>query len=154
MIHDSVVCSWCGPSLVESDIVTLKNRFADVTDNMKIAREEIFGPVQSIFKFKTLDEVIDRCNDTFYGLAAGVFTKDINKALQFAQSVQAGSMWINSYMPNTPQAPFGGFKQSGFGRECGEDGLHEYLEIKAVSIEYKQAWQQSTDIKWGYQGHL
>ena len=99
---------------------------------MTIAKEEIFGPVQSIFKFKTLDEVIDRCNDTTYGLASGIFTQDIDKALEFSQGVQAGSVWVNNFMSVMPQTPFGGFKQSGFGREFGEDGLHEYLEIKTV----------------------
>ena len=105
---------------------------------MKIAREEIFGPVQSIFKFKTLDEVIERCNDTDYGLAAGIFTKDMDRALQFTQGVQAGSMWINTFVAVTPQTPFGGFKQSGFGRELGEDGLHEYLETKTVNMNIRQ----------------
>jgi acyl-CoA reductase-like NAD-dependent aldehyde dehydrogenase len=108
--------------------------FSDVKDDMTIAKEEIFGPVQSIFKFKTFDEVIDRCNDTSYGLAAGVFTKDINKALRFSQQVRAGSIWINTFLALGPQVPFGGFKQSGFGRENGEDGLHEYLEIKSIAI--------------------
>jgi len=101
---------------------------------MTIAKEEIFGPVQSIFKFKTIDEVIDRCNNTRYGLAAGVFTQDIDKALQFAQQVQAGSIWVNTFLAMGPQTPFGGFKMSGFGRENGEDGLHEYLEVKSVLI--------------------
>ena len=102
---------------------------------MTIAKEEIFGPVQSIFKFKTLDEVIERCNNTYYGLAAGVFTQDIDRALEFAQSVQAGSLWINTFIAVSAQVPFGGYKQSGFGREFGEDGLHEYLEIKSVVIK-------------------
>ena len=101
---------------------------------MTIAKEEIFGPVQSIFKFKTLDEVIDRCNNTSYGLAAGIFTKDVNKCLTFGQSVQSGSVWMNTFLSIAPQTPFGGFKESGFGREGGEDGLHEYLQIKTVFI--------------------
>jgi len=109
--------------------------FTDVSDNMVIAREEIFGPVMSVFKFKTLEEVIDRANDTQYGLAAGVFTKDINKALEFAQGVESGNVWINTYMAFGPQIPFGGFKMSGLGRESGEDGIHEFLEIKSVAIK-------------------
>lgn len=112
--------------------------FSGVTDDMTIAREEIFGPVQSILKFKTFDEVVDRCNNTQYGLAAGVFTKDLDKALQFAQQVQAGSVWVNTFLALSAQLPFGGFKQSGFGRENGEDGLHEYLEIKSVAIATSQ----------------
>lgn len=112
--------------------------FSDVQDNMTIAREEIFGPVQSIFKFSEIDEVIERANRTSYGLAAGVFTKDIDKALTIAQKVQGGSLWVNCYDFVTPQTPFGGFKQSGQGRELGEYGLHEYAEIKTVTIRIPQ----------------
>lgn len=108
--------------------------FADVTDNMTIAKEEIFGPVQSILKFKTLDEAIERANNTDYGLGAGIFTKDITTALNTAKKLKAGSVWINVYDYATPQTPFGGFKRSGFGRELGEDGITEYLEVKTVTI--------------------
>ncbi|VVC30634.1 Aldehyde/histidinol dehydrogenase,Aldehyde dehydrogenase N-terminal domain,Aldehyde dehydrogenase [Cinara cedri] len=109
--------------------------FSNVTDDMRIAKEEIFGPVQQIIKFKTLDEVIKRANNTNYGLAAGVLTKDLSIALKYMENVNAGSMWINCYNAITPQNPFGGFNQSGFGRELGEAGLHNYLEIKTVSIK-------------------
>ncbi|CAG0883572.1 unnamed protein product [Darwinula stevensoni] len=109
--------------------------FSNVTDNMRIAKEEIFGPVQSILKFNTLEEAIERANATSYGLAAGIITKDINKALTFAHSVQAGSVWINCYDAVSTQAPFGGFKQSGQGRELGEDALKEYVEIKTITIK-------------------
>ncbi|KAB7501434.1 Aldehyde dehydrogenase, mitochondrial [Armadillidium nasatum] len=106
--------------------------FADVKDNMKIATEEIFGPVQQIFKFKTIDEVIKRANDTKYGLAAAVFTKDLDKANLFAQGLRAGTVWINCYDVLNAQTPFGGFKMSGQGRENSEYGLRNYLEVKAV----------------------
>lgn len=109
--------------------------FSDVTDNMKIAREEIFGPVQSIFKFKTLDEVIERANDTEYGLAAGVVTNNINNALVFTNAVQAGSVWVNCYDYVVPTTPFGGFKQSGNGRELGYSGIELYTETKSVTIK-------------------
>ncbi|XP_068987273.1 aldehyde dehydrogenase X, mitochondrial [Bombus flavifrons] len=109
--------------------------FSNVTDDMRIAKEEIFGPVQSILKFETMDEVIERANNTNYGLAAGVLSKDIDKALMFAQAVQAGSVWVNCYDAITPQTPFGGFKQSGIGRELGSEGLKEYLETKTISIK-------------------
>ncbi|XP_051170769.1 aldehyde dehydrogenase 1A1-like [Leptopilina boulardi] len=109
--------------------------FSNVTDNMRIAKEEIFGPVQSILKFETIEEVIERANQTKYGLAAGVITKDINKALMFAQSVEAGSVWINCYDAITPQTPFGGYKLSGIGRELGEEGLKQYLEVKTINIK-------------------
>ncbi|XP_049868381.1 aldehyde dehydrogenase X, mitochondrial-like isoform X2 [Pectinophora gossypiella] len=108
--------------------------FADVKDDMKIAREEIFGPVQSILKFETFEEVIDRANDSKYGLAAGVITNDITTAMSFAKFVRAGSLWVNTYDYVTSQTPFGGFKDSGIGRELGEDGVNQYLEIKTVTM--------------------
>uniref|UniRef100_A0A0B7AF49 Omega-crystallin n=1 Tax=Arion vulgaris TaxID=1028688 RepID=A0A0B7AF49_9EUPU len=108
--------------------------FADVKDNMTIATDEIFGPVQSIIKFSNVDEVIDRANRTRYGLAAGVITNDINKAFRISQALQAGSVWVNCYDIVTCQTPFGGFKQSGHGRELGEYALHEYTEIKTVTV--------------------
>ncbi|VDO96171.1 unnamed protein product [Soboliphyme baturini] len=113
--------------------------FADVTDDMRIAREEIFGPVQQILKFKTMDEVIARANETTYGLAASIFTKDIDKALEYASSVNAGTVWVNCYHVVKPQAPFGGFKQSGLGREHGFEGISEYCEIKTVIIKLNNA---------------
>lgn len=112
--------------------------FSNVTDDMRIAKEEIFGPVQQIIKFKTLEEAIERANNTSYGLAAGIITKDIDKALTFAQAAQAGSVWVNCYNIVLPQAPFGGFKSSGIGRENGLDSIHEYTEIKTVTIRIPQ----------------
>ncbi|XP_050411739.1 retinal dehydrogenase 2 [Patella vulgata] len=112
--------------------------FSNVQDNMRIAKEEIFGPVQSIIKFKTIEEAIERANNTNYGLAAGIITNDINKALMFAQSIQAGSVWVNCYDIVTTQTPFGGFKQSGHGRELGEYALKEYTEIKTVTVKIPQ----------------
>jgi acyl-CoA reductase-like NAD-dependent aldehyde dehydrogenase len=109
--------------------------FADVKDNMRIAREEIFGPVQQIIKFKTLEEVLPRANDTRYGLAAAVFTKDIDKAITMANSLQAGTVWVNCYHVVNPQAPFGGYKESGMGRENAEEGVKEYCEVKTVTIK-------------------
>ncbi|XP_063699354.1 retinal dehydrogenase 2 [Culicoides brevitarsis] len=109
--------------------------FSNVTDTMKIAKEEIFGPVQSIIKFKTLDEVIERANNTNFGLAAGVITNDLNTALTFAQAVEAGSVWVNCYDAVVPQAPFGGYKMSGSGRELSADALDLYLETKTISIK-------------------
>ncbi|XP_075532198.1 aldehyde dehydrogenase, mitochondrial-like [Dermacentor variabilis] len=106
--------------------------FADVEDDMTIAREEIFGPVQSIFKFNTIDEVIERANATNYGLAAGVITKDLNTATIVAHALEAGIVWINTYFEMGPHTPFGGYKMSGIGREMGEDGIMEYTEVKSV----------------------
>jgi len=112
--------------------------FSDVTDDMKIASEEIFGPVQCIIKFSSLSEVIARANSTQYGLAAGVFTNSIDTAMTVCQAMQAGSVWINCYDVTTSQTPFGGYKQSGQGRELGEDALKEYCEIKTVTMKIPQ----------------
>lgn len=109
--------------------------FADVKDNMKIAREEIFGPVMSIIKFKSLDEVVQRANATPYGLAAAVWTKDITKAMAISNRVRAGTVWVNCYDVFDAAAPFGGFKQSGLGRELGEYGLQNYIEVKTVTVQ-------------------
>ncbi|CAL8379007.1 unnamed protein product [Arctogadus glacialis] len=108
--------------------------FSNVTDDMRIAKEEIFGPVQQIMKFKTLEEVIERANNTDYGLAAAVFTNDINKAMAVSTAVQAGTVWINCYNALSTQCPFGGYKMSGNGRELGECGLKEYSEVKTITM--------------------
>lgn len=107
--------------------------FANVTDNMAIARDEIFGPVLSILPFKNADEIIERANSTYYGLAAAVWTRDVAKAHNFAANVKAGTVWINCYDVFDAAAPFGGFKMSGMGRECGEIALANYTELKTVT---------------------
>jgi aldehyde dehydrogenase (NAD+) len=109
--------------------------FADVRDEMKIARQEIFGPVMSVIAFKDVDEVIARANSTNYGLAAGVWTHDIKKAHAVANAMRAGTVWVNCYHVLDTRAPFGGFKQSGIGRELGEYGLQEYTEVKTVTVK-------------------
>jgi aldehyde dehydrogenase (NAD+) len=109
--------------------------FADVQDEMKIARQEIFGPVMSVIVFKDVDEVIARANRTDYGLAAGVWTRDIKKAHAVANAMRAGTVWVNCYHVLDTRAPFGGFKQSGIGRELGEYGLQEYTEVKTVTVK-------------------
>ncbi|AMS44326.1 aldehyde dehydrogenase family protein [Aminobacter aminovorans] len=108
--------------------------FAGVSDTMRIAREEIFGPVISALPFDTLDEVVRRANDTPYGLAAGVFTRDLSTAHQLSRRLQAGSVWVNTYHAIDPAVPFGGYKMSGYGREGGTDHLDEYLNTKGVFI--------------------
>jgi aldehyde dehydrogenase (NAD+) len=109
--------------------------FADVQDDMKIAKEEIFGPVMSIISFKSVDEVVARANRTDYGLAAAVWTRDIKKAHAIADNVRAGTVWVNCYNVLDPRSPFGGFKQSGIGRELGEYGLQQYTEVKSVIMK-------------------
>jgi len=108
--------------------------FADVKDDMTIAREEIFGPVMQVASFSTVEEVIKRANDTEYGLAAGVCTRDIGKALKVSHALRAGTIWVNQYDAFDCAAPFGGFKTSGQGRELGEYALHNYTEVKTVNI--------------------
>ncbi len=108
--------------------------FADVKDNMAIAREEIFGPVMQVLRFKDIDEVIERANTTDYGLAAAVWTRDIKKAHAVADRVRAGTVWINCYDVFDAAAPFGGFKTSGIGRELGEKSLDNYTELKTVTV--------------------
>uniref|UniRef100_A0A3B4XQU4 aldehyde dehydrogenase (NAD(+)) n=1 Tax=Seriola lalandi dorsalis TaxID=1841481 RepID=A0A3B4XQU4_SERLL len=112
--------------------------FSNVTDDMRIAKEEIFGPVQQIMCFRSIHEVIQRANATHYGLAAGVFTNDIDKALTVSSALQAGMVWVNCYNAMSAQCPFGGFKMSGNGRELGEYALQEYTEVKAVTIKISQ----------------
>lgn len=112
--------------------------FSEVTDGMRIAKEEIFGPVQQIIRFKTIDEVVPRANNTHYGLAASVFTKDLDKAITISNSIRAGTVWVNCYHVVNPQAPFGGFKESGLGREHGEEGVKEYCEVKTVTVKISQ----------------
>lgn len=108
--------------------------FDNVRDEMKIAQDEIFGPVLSILKFQDYDELVERANATFFGLAAAVWTRDIGRAHDFAARVRAGTVWVNCYDVFDAAAPFGGFKMSGHGRELGEEGLKAYLENKTVTV--------------------
>ncbi|XP_078399224.1 cytosolic 10-formyltetrahydrofolate dehydrogenase [Cetorhinus maximus] len=112
--------------------------FTDVLDEMFIAKEESFGPIMIISKFENgdLDGVLKRANSTEYGLASGVFTRDLSKALYVSEKLQAGTVFINTYNKTDVAAPFGGFKQSGFGKDLGQEALNEYLRTKAVTIEY------------------
>ncbi len=108
--------------------------FTGVTDEMAIAKDEIFGPVMSILPFQGMDEIITRANSTHYGLAAAVWTKDVQKAHRFAASVRAGTVWVNCYDVFDAAAPFGGFKMSGIGRELGAAALANYTESKTVTV--------------------
>jgi aldehyde dehydrogenase (NAD+) len=109
--------------------------FDRVTDEMAIARDEIFGPVVAVLPFRGVSEVIARANQTQYGLAAAVWTRDIDKAHQFAQAVKAGTVWVNCYHVVDATTPFGGFKMSGQGRENGEAALEHYTESKTVTVK-------------------
>uniref|UniRef100_A0A668AEF5 10-formyltetrahydrofolate dehydrogenase n=1 Tax=Myripristis murdjan TaxID=586833 RepID=A0A668AEF5_9TELE len=130
-IHYYVCCS--SPGFFMEPTV-----FTDVEDHMFIAKEESFGPVMVVSKFKNgdVDGVLQRANDTEFGLASGVFTRDISKAMYVSERLEAGTVFINTYNKTDVASPFGGFKQSGFGKDLGEDALMEYLRTKAVTVEY------------------
>ncbi|KAK0441787.1 aldehyde dehydrogenase [Desarmillaria tabescens] len=108
--------------------------FTDTTPDMDIVQEEIFGPISCIIKFEDEEDVVRQANDTFYGLAAAVFTKDITRALETAHNLKAGTAWVNCYNVVHANVPFGGFKQSGFGREFSEYALQNYTNVKSVNI--------------------
>lgn len=109
--------------------------FDNVRNDMRIAQEEIFGPVISILRFKREDEAVKLANDTIYGLAGAVWSKNTDRALSLARKIQTGTIWINEYHILSPFAPFGGYKQSGIGKELGEDGLLAYTQTKHVHID-------------------
>ncbi|MGH8559813.1 MAG: aldehyde dehydrogenase family protein, partial [Methylococcales bacterium] len=107
----------------------------DVRSDMQVMQEEIFGPVVCAMPFKTIDrDLIEKANDSVYGLAAGIWTQDISKAHTLAAKIQAGTVWINCYNIFDSCLPFGGYKQSGWGREMGSEVLENYLETKAVTV--------------------
>jgi acyl-CoA reductase-like NAD-dependent aldehyde dehydrogenase len=108
--------------------------FDGVRNTMRIAQEEIFGPVLSVISFKDEDEAIAIANDVVYGLAAGVWTQNMRRALMMAERLQAGTVWINTYRAVSYLSPFGGYKRSGLGRESGQEMIKEYLQVKSVWI--------------------
>lgn len=108
--------------------------FADVRDEMTIAKEEIFGPVIAAMPYESLDEVISRANNSEYGLAAGVWTENVANAHYIANRLRAGTVWVNCYNVFDAASPFGGYKQSGIGREMGSYALQNYTEVKSVWI--------------------
>ncbi|HEX4720542.1 MAG TPA: aldehyde dehydrogenase family protein [Thermoleophilaceae bacterium] len=112
--------------------------FTDVTNEMQIAREEIFGPVLSVLRYSDLDDAIEQANDSIYGLTAGVWSKDYERAKEVGDQLRAGTVWINNWHMVDPTLPFGGYKQSGVGRELGPDALNEYTEAKHIHLDLTQ----------------
>ncbi|PHQ71644.1 MAG: hypothetical protein COB93_02855 [Sneathiella sp.] len=110
--------------------------FDNVTNDMRIAQQEVFGPVLSVIKFSEDEEAYHLANDTNYGLAAGVWTNDTQRMFTAAKKIRAGNIWTNSYRTVSYMAPFGGFKSSGIGRESGQEAIWEYLETKCIWIDY------------------
>jgi len=110
--------------------------FVDVKPDMRIAREEVFGPVLSVIGFDDEADAVRIANDTIYGLAAGVWTGDIGRAVRMSSALKAGTVWVNTYRAISFMMPFGGMKHSGFGRESGIEAIKEYLETKSVWLSY------------------
>jgi len=108
--------------------------FADVKEDMKIVKDEIFGPIVTVSKFSTVDDVVAKANDSQYGLAAGIHTKDVNKAINVSRRIKAGTIWINTYNAFHQSVPFGGFGQSGIGREMGSAALDNYTQVKSIRM--------------------
>jgi aldehyde dehydrogenase (NAD+) len=109
--------------------------FTGVDPKMRIAQEEVFGPVLSVIPFDTDDEAVEIANDTLFGLAAGVWTTSIKRALRMSERLEAGTVWINTYRAVSYMSPFGGYKRSGLGRESGLSAIREYLQEKSVWID-------------------
>jgi acyl-CoA reductase-like NAD-dependent aldehyde dehydrogenase len=112
---------------------------ADVTNNMRVAQEEIFGPVAAIIKFKTEDEVVKLANDSVYGLGGAVWTRDLNRAIRVSRAIETGRMWVNTYNSIPAGAPFGGYKKSGIGRETHKVILEHYTQMKNIMINLNEA---------------
>jgi aldehyde dehydrogenase (NAD+) len=111
--------------------------FTNISNNMRIAQEEVFGPVLSVLKFDTEDQAVEIANDVLYGLAAGIWTRNLQRAITLPKKLRAGTVWVNAYRVVSYMAPFGGYKNSGLGRENGMAAIHEYLETKSVFINPK-----------------
>lgn len=132
--QEGAVCLTGGKRYGDRGYYVEPTLFDQVNDDMAIAQDEIFGPVLSVLTFDNVDELVDRANRSKYGLAAAVWTKDIQKAHRMAHRLRAGTVWVNCYDVFDAAAPFGGFKMSGMGRELGAEGLRPYLECKTITV--------------------
>lgn len=122
----------CGGRVGNKGYFVRPSVFSNVKDDMRIAKEEIFGPVQSILKYKTFEEALERVNNTPYGLASGIVTKDMTKAYQFSKNIKSGFVWVNTWFQMFPEVEFGGYKQSGFGKDGGAGSINEWTVSKAI----------------------
>ena len=109
--------------------------FGNMANDMRLAQEEVFGPVLAVLRFREEEEVIALANQTRYGLAAGIWTNDVRRAHRVARRLEAGTVWINTYRALSYASPFGGYKQSGYGREMGPDALREFTQVKSVWVD-------------------
>jgi acyl-CoA reductase-like NAD-dependent aldehyde dehydrogenase len=130
----SIITGGSRPAAFERGYFYAPTVVAEVTPEMRLFSEEIFGPVMPIIGFESVEEVLAMANTTEYGLAAYVQTRDLNTAIRLYEGLEFGMVAVNDWMPSTPEAPFGGVKASGIGRECGREGLFEYMETKTVFI--------------------
>jgi len=138
--HEAKLCAGGGrPREMERGYYVEPTVFCDVEQNARIAREEIFGPVAAVMPFEDEGEAVRMANDTHYGLAAAVWTRDIFRAFRVVKAMRAGVVWVNTMQPTYVEAPWGGYKQSGYGRELGPWGIEEYLETKQVFVNLDEA---------------
>ena len=110
-----------------------------LTPQAALAREEVFGPVLAVLTFETANEAIDLANNSDFGLSAGVWTKDMDTALRCAREVKAGTVWVNRFMSGYPELPFGGYRQSGIGRELGRHAARDFTETKTIQLQVGQS---------------
>jgi acyl-CoA reductase-like NAD-dependent aldehyde dehydrogenase len=144
----TLACGGGRPAGLEKGFFVEPTIFVDVDNHATIAREEIFGPVLAVMKYKTLDDAIRMANDSIYGLGGAVFSRDIPKAIGIAKRIRAGTVWINDYHLINGLAPFGGYKQSGVGRELGPHCLLEYSQVKHIHVDL--ALDKATKFWYGY----
>jgi acyl-CoA reductase-like NAD-dependent aldehyde dehydrogenase len=144
----TLACGGGRPAGLEKGFFVEPTIFVDLDNNATIAREEIFGPVLAVMKYKTLDDAIRMANDSIYGLGGAVFSRDIPKAIGIAKRIRTGTVWINDYHLINGLAPFGGYKQSGVGRELGPHSLLEYSQVKHIHVDL--ALDRATKFWYGY----
>jgi aldehyde dehydrogenase (NAD+) len=130
-----LVCGGGRPPEMKKGWFVQPTIFEEVSNSATIAREEIFGPVLSVIRYRSVDEAIAMGNDSMYGLGGAVFSRDIPKAISIAKRIRTGTVWINDFHLINALAPFGGYKQSGVGRELGPQGLLEYTQVKHIHVD-------------------